>query len=207
MPVNCFVVSVKESVSHSRTGYRSISYRSGWPFSGIQKATMTANASSSTTQSHSGKNHYVALAFFIVVCFAVAATGGLFPPDEWFASLNRPGFAPPNWLFGPVWTVLYLMIAVSGWMVWKSPAAVSKTAAFMAFVFQLLLNAAWSAIFFGLHNPGWALVEIGFLWLAILWTIVLFRRHSRTASMLLVPYLAWVSFAAVLNYGFWSLNS
>jgi translocator protein len=102
--------------------------------------------------------------------------------------------------------VLYLMMAVSGWMVWKSQRTVSKRAALIAFGTQLLLNSAWSAIFFGLHNPGWALVEICFLWFAILWTIMLFRPHSKTASMLLMPYLAWVSFAAVLNYGFWSLN-
>jgi len=144
--------------------------------------------------------------FFIVLCFSVAATGSLFPPDDWYASLTRPGYAPPNWLFGPVWTMLYLMIAIAGWLVWKSSPADSKRLALTAFGVQLLLNAAWSALFFGLHQPGWAFFEICLLWTAILTTILLFRRHSTAAAVLLMPYLAWVSFAAVLNYGFWSLN-
>jgi translocator protein len=98
------------------------------------------------------------------------------------------------------------MIAVSGWLVWITPTPVSKRAAMYAFGVQLVLNAAWSAVFFGLHQPGWALFEICLLWLAILATILFFRHHAKTASALLLPYLAWVSFAAVLNYGFWSLN-
>jgi len=143
---------------------------------------------------------------FVAVCFGVAATGALFPPNDWYASLTRPSYAPPNWVFGPVWTVLYLMIAISGWLVWRSPEPTSKRAAMTAFGIQLLLNAAWSALFFGMHQPAWSLVEICFLWLAILATILIFRRHSSTASLLLIPYLVWVSFATVLNYGFWSLN-
>lgn len=167
---------------------------------------MTGKASTGTNSTASKKNEYSALAFFIMLCFAVAATGGLFPPDDWYASLTRPRYAPPNWVFGPVWTMLYLMMAVSGWMVWKSTERRSKRTALVAFGTQLILNAVWSAIFFGLHKPGWALVEICFLWLAILCTIVLSRPHSKTAAILLMPYLAWVNFAAVLNFGFWSLN-
>ncbi len=146
------------------------------------------------------------LMFFIVLCFAVAATGALFSPDDWYASLTRPGYAPPNWVFGPVWTVLYLMMGFSGWLVWQSPGPAARRLAMIAFGVQLLLNAAWSAIFFGLHQPGWALVEICMLWTAILTTILLFRRYSTVAAALLTPYLAWVSYATVLNYGFWSLN-
>lgn len=146
------------------------------------------------------------LFIFIVLCFSVAASGAFFPPDDWYAGLTRPAYAPPNWVFGPVWTVLYLMIAISGWLVWTSPVSPSKRTALIAFTLQLLLNAAWSAIFFGLHQPGWSLVEICLLWTAILTTILLFRRHSTTAAALLIPYLAWVSFATVLNFGFWSLN-
>jgi benzodiazapine receptor len=149
---------------------------------------------------------YPALVAFVVLCFAAATIGRFFPPDHWYASLNRPSYAPPNWVFGPVWTILYLMMAVSGWLVWKSHVSASKPRALTMFGVQLLLNAAWSAIFFGWHQPGWALLEMGLLWLALVATIVLFKRHSATAAMLLVPYLAWVSFAAVLNYGFWSLN-
>jgi len=109
-------------------------------------------------------------------------------------------------LFGPVWSMLYLMIAISGWLVFTSNSSGQKRTAMMMFGIQLILNAVWSAIFFGLHQPGWALVEIAMLWIAIVCTILLFRRHSKLAAALLMPYLAWVSFAAVLNYGFWSLN-
>jgi len=150
-------------------------------------------------------SQYPALIAFVVMCFAAAGIGGFFPPDDWYASLNRPSYAPPNWVFGPVWTMLYLMMAVAGWLVWKSNAA-GRTLALTMFGVQLLLNAAWSVIFFGWHEPGWALLEMSTLWLAILFTIVLFKRHSVIAAVLLIPYLAWVSFAAVLNYGFWSLN-
>ncbi len=167
---------------------------------------MTAKTSSLTVADSSGKRQYLSLAFFFGVCFAAAATGAFFPPGEWYASLKRPGYAPPNWVFGPVWTVLYVMMAVAGWLVYMSHSSSSKRGAFAAFGVQLLLNAAWSAIFFGMHQPGSALVEISILWLAIVATIVVFRPHSKTASVLLVPYLLWVSFAAVLNYGFWSLN-
>jgi benzodiazapine receptor len=150
---------------------------------------------------------HLSLTFFIVLCFAVAATGGFFPPDDWYASLTRPSFAPPpHWVFGPVWTVLYLMMAVSGWMVWKSLGSTSKRPELFVFGVQLFLNAAWSAIFFGLHRPGWAIVETCVLWLAILITILLCRSHSKSTAVLLMPYLAWVSFATVLNYGFWTLN-
>lgn len=148
---------------------------------------------------------FPALIGFVVLCFAAAGIGGFFPPDDWYASLNRPSYAPPNWVFGPVWTILYLMMAIAGWLVWKSTTA-GKALALTMFGVQLLLNSAWSAIFFGWHQPGWALLEICILWLAIATTILLFKRHSTSAAMLLLPYLAWVSFASVLNYGFWSLN-
>jgi len=167
---------------------------------------MTSQAQSLSEASTSDGRQIPALVFFVVLCFAVAATGGFFPPDEWYALLNQPTYAPPNWVFGPVWTLLYLLMAVSGWLVWQSESTVSKRAPLAAFGAQLILNAAWSALFFGFHDPGWAVVDICLLWLAILCTIVLFRTHSKTASMLLMPYLAWVSFAAMLNYDFWSLN-
>ncbi|MDG1895350.1 MAG: tryptophan-rich sensory protein [Fuerstiella sp.] len=150
---------------------------------------------------------HLSLTFFIVLCFPVAATGRFFPPDDWYASLTRSSFAPPaHWVFGPVSTVLYLMMAVSGWMVWKSLGSTSKRPELLVFGVPLFLNAAWSAIFFGLHRSGWAFVEICFLWLAILITILLCRSHSKSAAVLLMPYLAWVSFATVLNYGLSTLN-
>lgn len=165
-----------------------------------------SNANISADRVGAGANA-VALFGFIVLCFAAAAIGGLFPPDEWYRTLVRPSFAPPNWVFGPVWTVLYLMMAVAVWLVWKESGFAAARLAITAFVVQLLLNAAWTIIFFGWHAPGIAFLEIVALWLAIVVTMALFRRHSKTAALLLLPYLAWVGFASVLNYGFWSLNS
>jgi benzodiazapine receptor len=150
--------------------------------------------------------HYGMLFVFIGLCFSAAGTGVFFPPDEWYATLTRPEFAPPNWVFGPVWTILYLMIAVSGWLVWKSAAFNVTRPALTVFAVQLVLNSAWTAIFFGWHRPGLALIEMCVLWLSIVATIMLFRRHSKIAANLLTPYLAWVSFAMLLNYGFWRLN-
>jgi len=149
---------------------------------------------------------FASLVVFVLLCFSVAATGRFFPPDSWYASLARPTYAPPNWVFGPVWTVLYLLMAISGWLVWTERDSASKRLAMLAYSAQLLLNATWSAIFFGLHQPGWALFEICLLWAAILTTMLLFHHHSKIAAALFMPYLAWVSFATLLNYGFWSFN-
>lgn len=146
------------------------------------------------------------LIVFLFACFAVAATGAFFPPDEWYRSLIRPSYAPPNWVFGPVWSLLYTMMGISGWLVWKSNKRGNKYSALSAFVLQLMLNGAWSGLFFGWHRPDLALIEIVLLWVAIAMTIMLFSQFSRVAALLLLPYLAWVSFASVLNYGFWSLN-
>lgn len=167
---------------------------------------MTNSNPYSAESSNLPQGRYPSLVLFIVICFSVAGSGAFFPPDDWYRSLTKPSFAPPDWLFGPVWTILYTMIAVAGWSCWNATSDSSKRLAFFAFGIQLLLNATWSGLFFGLHQSGWALVEIVVLWIAILSTIVLFRRHSLLAAVLLIPYLAWVSFAAVLNYGFWSLN-
>lgn len=143
---------------------------------------------------------------FVLLCFAAAASGSQFSPGEWYRGLQRPELAPPNWVFGPVWTILYLMMAVSGWLMWISSSGAARRTCMIAFVVQLVLNAAWSALFFGMHRPDLAFFEIIVLWLAIVATIALFRRHSNVAAWLLLPYLAWVSFAAFLNYGFWTLN-
>lgn len=151
-------------------------------------------------------NHLISLVVFVVLCFLTASAGAAFPPGEWYAELNRPWYAPPNWLFGPVWTVLYFMIATAGWLVWKTRRSGSIVFAMTLYGVQLILNSAWTCLFFGLQRPDFALVEIAILWLVIVATIVVFRRHSRFAALLLIPYLLWVSFASVLNYGFWSLN-
>ena len=125
----------------------------------------------------------------------------------WYPTLIKPSFNPPAWIFGPVWTLLYIMMGVAAFLVWRLGIATEGVKLALAvFAVQLSLNGLWSILFFGMHAPGWALIEIGVLWLAIVMTIVLFWRVSPTAGMLLVPYWAWVSFASVLNASLWWLN-
>ncbi len=157
--------------------------------------------------------HAAALGGFLILAFGAAALGALFPPGEWYAGLEKPFFNPPNWIFGPVWTVLYLLIGIAGFVIWRAtrregPAELRRRArrALAAFFVQLALNAAWSWLFFGLERPDWAFAEILVLWIAIALTIRLARPASPAAAWLLAPYLAWVSFAAVLNGALFWLN-
>lgn len=147
--------------------------------------------------------NWLSLAAFLVVVFAVAAIGAAFTPGEWYATLAKPSWNPPNWLFGPVWTLLYIMIAVSGWLAWQQDG---KSLAMSLYALQLVLNAAWSWLFFGRHAIGLALVDIVLLLLAIVATIFLFWPLSRLAAGLLVPYALWVGFAMMLNAAIWRLN-
>jgi benzodiazapine receptor len=151
------------------------------------------------------------LAAFIVVCFAAAGGGSLATTPQtvsggWYGTLDKPFFTPPASVFGPVWMVLYLSMAVSAWLVWRREGFSGAQAAMALFSAQLVLNLLWSVIFFGLEAPGLALVEIVALWTAILLTILAFSKISRPAGWLLVPYLAWVTFATALNAGIWWLN-
>jgi benzodiazapine receptor len=149
---------------------------------------------------------WLALAGWLILCFATTAPAALFPPAEWYAALNKPSWHPPSWVFGPVWTTLYAMMAVSAWLVWRQGGFARQKGPLGLFLVQLALNAAWSPLFFGLQQPGAAFVCIIALWLAIAATILVFRRVHRIAAWLLVPYIAWVSFAAVLNGVLWRLN-
>lgn len=144
------------------------------------------------------------LPLFLIAAFSATALGALFPPGAWYADLAKPAWTPPNWLFGPVWTLLYLLIGISGWLLWKSRDE-SKTALIL-WGAQLVLNASWSWIFFGLRAPGVALVEILVLLLAIAATVAAAFRSRPLAAWLLVPYLSWVAFAAALNAAIWYLN-
>jgi tryptophan-rich sensory protein len=156
----------------------------------------------------SGRN-LVALAGFVALCFAVAAAGGAVTAtsvETWYAGLAKPPFNPPDWVFGPVWTALYLMIAVAGWRVWRRRSESGAWLALGAWGVQLSLNLSWSMLFFGAQMIGAALVEIAVLLAAILITAALFWRIDRIAGVLLVPYAAWVGFATVLNAALWRLN-
>jgi tryptophan-rich sensory protein len=138
--------------------------------------------------------------------FGTAFVGSRFPVDDWYAGLTKPAWNPPNWLFAPVWTALYLLMAIAAWLVWRESGFSGAAVPLAVFVLQLILNAGWSWIFFGRHEIRLALIEIVILWLAILWTVLAFWRVSPVAGALLVPYLLWVSFASVLNYAIWRLN-
>lgn len=146
----------------------------------------------------------IVLGLFLLVGFAAALPGAAFPPGDWYATLERPFYAPPNGVFGPVWTLLYVLIGVAGWRVWRQVGWQAQALA--PWVTQLLLNALWTPLFFGLHWLGIALIEMTLLGLAILWCIAVFRHIDRAAAWMLLPYLAWVGFAWLLNAGFWWLN-
>ena len=124
----------------------------------------------------------------------------------WYAALNKPAFNPPNWIFGPVWISLYILMGISFYIVWIKSDSSNFNLLLTVFIFQLTLNALWSIIFFGLKSPGFALPEIVFLWVSILLCIIYFFPVSKFASILLVPYILWVSFASVLNFYIWKLN-
>jgi tryptophan-rich sensory protein len=126
--------------------------------------------------------------------------------DTWYVTLEKPSWNPPNWIFGPVWTCLYIAMAIAAWLVWRKEGIAGARAQLLLFAGQLILNAAWSFLFFGLRNPGLALVDIVLLWLSILATLLAFAKVSGWAAALFLPYLAWVSFATALNWALWRMN-
>jgi tryptophan-rich sensory protein len=167
---------------------------------GMMPTQMTSAFYSSSTRSA------LALVGWLALTFTAAAMGGFFLPGEWYAGLRKPLWNPPNWIFGPVWTVLYTTMAVAAWLVWRRGGFAGQRVALLLFLLQLLLNALWSPLFFGLRNPGIAFVDIVLLWLAVLATVVAFWKTRPLTGALLVPYLAWVTFASALNFALWRLN-
>ena len=144
----------------------------------------------------------------IAVCLGAAGLGSLMTTPAlrpWYASLRKPNWSPPNWLFAPVWTILYVSMAVAAWLVWRMVGLASLS--MRVFLVQLLLNISWSAVFFKFRSPGPAFAEIVLLWLAILATFIEFWRVIPAAGWLLFPYLIWVAFAAALNFSIWQLNT
>jgi len=146
----------------------------------------------------------LALLIFLVLSFAASTPGIVFGPGEWYNSLNQPFFTPPNWAFGPAWSVMYVCMSVAAMLVWRQVGLRSRAMAWW-FV-QLVLNTLWTLFFFGLQAPGLALFEISLMWIAILICMLHFRPISSAGFWLMAPYLAWVSFAWALNAGFWWLN-
>ena len=148
----------------------------------------------------------VSLLGWVGLCFLTAWIGSRFMPGEWYLQLQKPTWTPPGYLFGPVWSLLYLTMGVAAWLVWKRAGFAGARIALILFIAQLALNGMWSWIFFGLHKPGIAFAEILVLWGMILGTLIAFWQKSPPAGILLTPYLIWVSFAAVLNFSIWQMN-
>ena len=152
----------------------------------------------------------IALIISIAICLGAGALGTIYTIPSipgWYASLTKPPFTPPNYLFGPAWTLLYVLMGIAAYLIWsRGSENKAVRAALGIFAAQLILNAVWTPLFFGFHWLLAAFIEIIILWLFILWTIVKFYRISSVAGLLLVPYILWVSFASVLNFSVWWLN-
>jgi tryptophan-rich sensory protein len=155
--------------------------------------------------------NYLRLIGCIALCQAAGIVGGIFTAQSvrtWYVTLQKPSFAPPNWVFGPAWITLYTLMGIALYLVWqKTDEANVPRAVFIVFGIQLVLNALWSYVFFGLRSPLLGFIEITLLWAAIVATIILFWRISSTAALLLTPYLLWVTFAAALNFSLWRMNT
>lgn len=153
------------------------------------------------------KSQIIALVLWLAVTFAASASAIFVSTDGWYAELHKPSWNPPSWVFGPAWTLLYVIMGVAAWLVWCEGGWAAQKHPLRLYLIQLFLNALWTPLFFGLHHPGIAFGEILILWLAVLSTLVAFWQVRRVAGWLMVPYLAWVSFATALNYQVWALNS
>jgi tryptophan-rich sensory protein len=153
----------------------------------------------------SGRNR--PLLVFILLTLVVGAAGSAVTQPAipvWYADLLKPSFNPPNWVFAPVWTTLYVLMAIAAWRVWR--VAGTRAPEMALYAVQLALNLLWSVLFFGLHRILWALADLGLLLVAVLATLAVFWRRDRTAGALLIPYLAWSGFAFLLNLAIWRLN-
>lgn len=157
----------------------------------------------------SPRRKLIGLMGWLVLCFAVSAVGAIASAGAtaFYKGLSQPIWAPPPWVFGPVWTALYALMGIAAWLVWREGGFGAQRRALLVFLAQLGVNALWSWLFFAWHWGAWALADIGLMWLLIVGTIALFWRVSRLAAWLLAPYLVWVSFAAALNFSLWRLNS
>jgi tryptophan-rich sensory protein len=168
--------------------------------------------SSTSYRGRNARPNWLALLAFIGLALAAGAIGAAFAPglsaatDQWYAALVKPGFSPPNSWFGPVWSVLYVLMGISVWLIWSERYHRGRRAALGAYAIQLLLNALWAPLFFGAHDIGAGLFVIVALWLAIAWTMREFAAVKAGAAWLLAPYLLWVSFASALNLAIWKLN-
>lgn len=154
-------------------------------------------------------NRWISWILFLAICFAAAALGAHFTNSSvktWYPGLRKPAGTPPSWVFGPIWSVLYLLMATAAWLVWQERRVDDVWLPLGVFFGQLMLNAGWSLIFFGMQRPGLAFVEILILLLAIGLTAITFLACSRPAFWMMTPYLGWVGYATYLNFELWRLN-
>lgn len=154
-------------------------------------------------------SRWPSLALFVLLAFTVAAIGGYATAgsvNTWYGTLHKPAWNPPNWIFGPVWTTLYFLMAVAAWRVWHRISGANSRRTFQLYGAQLALNALWSILFFGLHQPGWALLEVVIFWSVLVTLQFRFRAADRVAGWLWAPYVLWVTFATALNAAVWWLN-
>ncbi len=157
-----------------------------------------------------GLNRWLVLVGFLVITFSASAIGGWFTSmsvGTWYQNIAKPSFTPPSWVFGPVWTTLYALMAIAAWLVWDRVGFAIGTVALTLYAVQLVLNVAWSGLFFGLRSPALGTLCVIILWIAILATLIAFLRIHPVAGVLLVPYILWVSYASVLTYSVWRLNA
>lgn len=157
----------------------------------------------------SGLATWLALAAFVGACLAVGYGGAALAndfPSVWYRSLERPSWSPPSWVFAPAWTTLYIMMGTAAWLVWKRRGFAGAPRALSLFGLQLLLNGLWTPLFFGLHAPGLALIDLIAMWVTVALTITAFAGLSRPAAWLMAPYLAWLTYAGALNLRIWQLN-
>lgn len=153
--------------------------------------------------------NYTRLIISLAITLSVGTIAGFATAnaiDTWYATLNKPSFNPPNWIFAPVWTMLYILMGIALYLIWNLPESSARNTAMIIFFIQLALNFLWSFIFFNMHQVGWALFDIAALLVMIVACIYFFAPLSKTAAWLLVPYVLWVSFATLLNYSIWTLN-
>ncbi|WP_246164044.1 TspO/MBR family protein [Blastochloris sulfoviridis] len=148
----------------------------------------------------------LALAGFFALCFAAASTGAKYGPDEWYRSIAKPAWIPPNWAFAPAWMVFYSLLAVAGWLVWREAGIAGAAVPLTLYVLHIFFNGIWSPLFFGWHRVDLALIDAGAMWLSLVATIIAFAQVSTTAAWLLVIYLGWVTFAFLLNLAVLRLN-
>jgi len=155
------------------------------------------------------KKYLLPLLISILIALLAGFIGSLFTTSSistWYTFINKPLFSPPNWIFAPVWSFLYVLMGISAFLIWQKRDNLKIKLAMIFYGIQLVLNTLWSIIFFGMHNPGLALLEILILWVFISITLIEFYRINKTAGLLFIPYLLWVSFASILNYAIWILN-